>query len=430
MDNTQTLSPTTVPDQTNISATSYTYTGLTGATNYNFYVRANCGGDVSSWKGVSFITDPYFGGEGTEENPYLIYTKEDIETLCTMMSNAWETYGKHFKLMRDIDNIINPIGSAQNPFRGDFDGNGYTINLEMIGYGRVALFEEIAPGASIHDLTVSGSVYSSASYAAGIVAYARIYDGDGTDDMSIINCINKADVSVNDNAIHAGGIIGYVGGSTDEDGSHFTIRNCENRGNISGIGHYHGGVIAFASNHCNIVNCINKGNVEGLNNTGGIVGRLSYNSFVSNCFNSGNITCTGNYVGGITGYCIGANIINSYNIRSITGVSYIGGIAGYLNRSSYPDLGLTSNVYNAGIVTASNTTYCGAIVGYVYGSTSTGYYGYVDGAYYKEGTYSCPFGSSSKLLYVTNTAVLHKVKLLMNISLTMRYMARQIFVKL
>ncbi len=78
----------------------------------------------------------YGGGAGTAEDPYLIYTAEQMNTIG-LYSQDWD---KHFLLMADIDlsayqgDSFNLIGFHRGhpgwfdqPFSGVFDGNGHTI---------------------------------------------------------------------------------------------------------------------------------------------------------------------------------------------------------------------------------------------------------------------------------------------------------------
>ena len=88
-------------------------------------------------------TKKYAGGTGELNDPYLIYTAEQLNAIGTE-PNDW---GKHFKLMADFDlsvyehsefnNIGIPSGGGGRlggtffpavPFEGVFDGNGHTIS--------------------------------------------------------------------------------------------------------------------------------------------------------------------------------------------------------------------------------------------------------------------------------------------------------------
>ena len=111
-----------------------------------------------------------WAGSGTEGDPYLIYTAEDMQAIGAD-ANYWDA---HFKLMSDIDlgaytgtsfNIIGYYegwGDPDNePFTGVFDGGGHTISnftYELNGIGPVfyigiGLFRHIEdPNAEIKNL--------------------------------------------------------------------------------------------------------------------------------------------------------------------------------------------------------------------------------------------------------------------------------------
>jgi hypothetical protein len=84
-----------------------------------------------SWPAAFSCFAKYGGGEGTAEQPYLIYTAEQMNQIG-IDSDDW---GKHFALMADIDLSgfagepqFNLIGSTTDPFSGVFDGRGHTIS--------------------------------------------------------------------------------------------------------------------------------------------------------------------------------------------------------------------------------------------------------------------------------------------------------------
>ena len=84
---------------------------------------------------VLFLTLPaqakYGGGSGEPNDPYLIYTPEQMNEIG-LHENDWD---KHFKLMADI-NLGNYKGTEFNiignnwpyPFCGIFDGNHHAIS--------------------------------------------------------------------------------------------------------------------------------------------------------------------------------------------------------------------------------------------------------------------------------------------------------------
>ena len=68
------------------------------------------------------VEDDFAGGNGTENDPYLIANLSQFLMVADNM-NA------HYKLIDDIcvDGYINTMGSVENPFTGSFDGNGHVI---------------------------------------------------------------------------------------------------------------------------------------------------------------------------------------------------------------------------------------------------------------------------------------------------------------
>lgn len=83
----------------------------------------------------------YFGGgDGTENNPYLIKTSRHLYNLSWLQYQEKFTDKTYFKLSNDIDmqgqlmgttgrtGAIPPIGTESNPFIGEFNGSGYVIS--------------------------------------------------------------------------------------------------------------------------------------------------------------------------------------------------------------------------------------------------------------------------------------------------------------
>ena len=93
------------------------------------------------------------GGDGTEYNPYQIYSKAHLEELSIVILNSVEygtsnnfSVGKYFILMNDItDSVRIVIGTSKiynlenypdvfysgSSFQGNFDGQGHKITLAL-----------------------------------------------------------------------------------------------------------------------------------------------------------------------------------------------------------------------------------------------------------------------------------------------------------
>ncbi len=141
------------------------------------------------------------GGSGTANNPYLIASAEQFQSISNGMD-------KHYRLICDIDfeNVtIAPIGQRVNSnnaivydeFTGSFDGNGYTLsNLNVVGNTYAGLFGIVGNGGEIADLklynvkvsaNITNAEKSTSEFFAGMIAgknngiikYCAI-DSDGT----------------------------------------------------------------------------------------------------------------------------------------------------------------------------------------------------------------------------------------------------------
>ena len=93
----------------------------------------------------------------------------------------------------------------------------------------------------------------------------------------------------------------------------------------------HGGIVSYFKG--DILNCCNKGTISGVSYVGGIAG--GNDEKIENCYNIKNINGE-NHVGGILG-CTGSgkgekSIINCYSLGEVSGRSYIGQIVGLSER--------------------------------------------------------------------------------------------------
>lgn len=80
------------------------------------------------------------GANGSEAAPYLIFNATQFKDMVEQLNKkllAASSEGVYFELMADIDleNVeIDPIGTEKHPFKGSFNGNGYSIsNLKING---------------------------------------------------------------------------------------------------------------------------------------------------------------------------------------------------------------------------------------------------------------------------------------------------------
>ncbi|MHC4626479.1 MAG: GLUG motif-containing protein [Planctomycetota bacterium] len=325
----------------------------------------------------------YGGGTGEPNDPYLIYTAEQMNEIGGNWRNDWD---KHFKLMADIDlgayvgRDFKIIGSnSGNAFRGVFDGNGRRISSFTYSSTRrdyAGLFGYIkGPGAEIRDLElVNPDVDSgSGSYVGSLVGYVE----DGVIDNccawgvrisgknrsgGLIGYARRAtlkDCRVKGGSVsgdeEVGGFVGYnraeienchstcvVSGDTRVGGlagrNDESITNCSAKGMVSATGDDGGGLIG--DNLGSLANCSASGRVRGGRRVGGLVGDNT--DSITNCRASGEVSGTES-VGGLAGSTRGEAINNSCASGAVTGDENVGGLAGY-NRETIENCYATGSV--------------------------------------------------------------------------------------
>ena len=185
-------------------------------------------------------------GTGTEDDPFLISSAEGWKVFVDYV-NSGNTYsGKFVKLISDIS-VSDMAGTDDaNSFRGTFDGDGKTLTFNK-GTAESPFSEQYcAPfrhvkNATIRNLHVAGTIYTSAQKAAGFV-------GESHGALTIIGC--RSSVAINS--------------SKSGDGTH-------------------GGFVATLSGAGNIIiinGCVFDGSfatTAGTTNCGGFVGWPVYN---------------------------------------------------------------------------------------------------------------------------------------------------------
>ena len=226
----------------------------------------------------------YSGGNGLENAPYLISKPSDLANL--LYSNThW--VGKYFKQTADIDmngyTFSTGIGTIATPFKGSYNGGGYSIN----------------------NLTINGGTSSN----MGLFGYV----GNDTttnvfENINLINCNISGNTS-------CGGLIGLNNSNSE-------IKNCSVKGQVT-ASYTPGGLIGR----------VNTGNIV----NGTIV--TLFNIGISNCYStctikSTTINTTTAYIGGLIGYVAGQNntltIQNCYSASTISGGAIRGGLIGFI----------------------------------------------------------------------------------------------------
>ncbi len=246
-----------------------------------------------------------YEGAGTQENPYLISTYEDLFNLSVFMKEQPAFRSAHYLMTADIDcqgKILYSIDAytknkfTDGEFTGVFDGGGHVIKNAVFAYtegsGCKGLFGDTL-GATIKNLGVvdyamEQTASSTRSTSAPLVAV--MYGG------TIENCYTYGNFSAPIGA-YMGGMIGYMSGGT--------VKNCKASGTLSvhydiitanSSEFYIGGFVGSTSGtfeHCytDMDISITVGNYQQIPRIylGGFAGNATSNADFNQCITTGNI---------------------------------------------------------------------------------------------------------------------------------------------
>ncbi|MHC4735504.1 MAG: GLUG motif-containing protein [Planctomycetota bacterium] len=302
---------------------------------------AGGGYPILCWQLPPFFGLPGFsGGSGTAEDPYLISTADELNSI----GHNPRLMAAHFKLIDDINltgTDLFLIGSELFPFRGVFDGNGRKISnftysstdADLIGlftyvYGENAIIKDL--GLITPDVEV-GTGY----YLGSLVG--RLFEGNVTDCY-----VDGGSVSGN---FCVGGLVGA--------NNRGTINNCRTTAGVSGY-FYVGGLLGY-NYYGAIINSYSGADVNGDYYAGGLVGDNDWGSTITNCHTTG-IVSGGGYVGGLVGHNWGT-ISNCNTTGTVSGSGTVGGLAG----SSSGSPGEITKCYTTGDVGGGSSV--GGLVG-------------------------------------------------------------------
>ena len=302
----------------------------------------------AAWDGTTVAT-AFASGTGTEADPFVIATPEQLAFLAQSVKAGEDYEGKFVVLSADIDlggKEWLPIGlykyenTSDNdfPFKGSFDGKGYTVSNFVITAG-------------------NNTVY------AGLFAYVT---GD-----AVIKNVNIAKANVTGKN-YAGVLVGKFAGK--ELSGIVVGEDCSASGtaSIGGVaGRIVGAEAKYLVNHASV----NGTKADSSTFAGGITGTVGGGATLSYSANYGNVTNIGAFTGGISGITGGDsgtgtldNVVNYGEVNfafESDKAWFVGGIAGCFGRDSGVEYN-NSNLYNLGKVSANagNTTaYVGEIVG-------------------------------------------------------------------
>ena len=270
------------------------------------------------------------------------------------------------------------VGTETEPFKGTFDGKGYTITgltiptsdneymgligildggtVKNVNFASVTVVNGkndvgTAVGRIINGGTVSGvrvldGTVSGAKRVGGVVG-SIIADG------SALNCTNAA--TVTGSVYNVGGIVGAA--YYTKTGKQMHITDCKNNGAVTSSGMGAGGIVGLSA--ANVSGNTNTAAVKGTE-VGGIVGEQKSYGSVTNNTNSGAVTYTSGEntygAGGIIGWLRyhGTSEASAYEVSdiiSVTGNKNSGSVTGGNDAG-----GIVGTVYNSAVIMNNQNT--------------------------------------------------------------------------
>ncbi len=308
------------------------------------------------------IHEPFAGGRGTKEDPWLIVTAGQLNKLRYYLGA--EHHRQFFKQIVDIDLGVPPWnnGSGWDPigygetkenntfFGGNYDGNGYTISGLYIN----------RPDSTNQGLFgyTSGLIVDGRDNWGAYYYHLLYFDSlwDFIPGNKIIN-VNLTGVDIT-----GGNNVGSLVGKND----FMNIINCSVAGNISGTGNSCGGLVGLNMNTGGLLHCKSEADVKGKYSVGGLVGSMNkpedpaYDDHYDNTdyvvlsHSTGTIEGLDD-VGGVAGWCYGTFISNSYSSGTVKGNNNVGGLVGWSLSSHFEN-------HSSGVVKGNNNV--GGLVGW------------------------------------------------------------------
>ena len=355
---------------------------------------------------------------GTENDPYLIKTSNDMAFFANEVKKGNGFDGKYIKLTKDLDmsnpkftgigegNLVNGKWSTKE-FKGNFDGDNHDVKLFVNKSYMAGLFN--ASSGTIKNVTTSGIVYTQNRVAGGVVGYLNGGTVENvTNNAFVTGKFKETDILAGKG--HIGGVIGLLqtgsvsnltnngfvyGYVTEKDAKKqgvggvigtieanaTAINDLKNYGYVRNEGFCTGGTIGvIRKNNLEIKTLTNEGVISGKEGTGGVIGILNFSKVkIDGAINKGYVKGT-SYVGGIMGGLgytdnISSTLSNAINegvveatVEYSLGGYRCGGIVGMVRGTSKLENCINkNNVKVDGIVTKENGDANNKRVGYIIG---------------------------------------------------------------
>lgn len=296
--------------------------------------------------------------------------RDNLTSRCFLINDldaTTEGYAELASVMANDAQAWQPIGTLNDPFVGNFDGQGYEIRdmyINRPGEMHVGLFGYVA-GGRITDLGIVDSDVTGGWRVGGLVGYSSgsmssVYSHASVVGADWVGGLVGLNVGTISDAYSAGSVDGHhaVGGVAGM--SSGVVTYCHAATTVTGVSNV-GGLVGGIIGTGSVIACHATGSVTGDRAVGGLVGANAF--VVSKSYSGGSVTGCSN-VGGLVGVNYGT-VSKSYSDAAVTGTYGVGGLVGVSGTQVMPvgDIvsGIIRNSYAVGDVTGETSV--GGLVG-------------------------------------------------------------------
>jgi len=245
---------------------------------------------------------PFPGGNGTQQDPYVIVTVEELQVMQDDL-DGWYELGCDIDALETINwnggSGFVPVGDSTASFTGHFDGQRHTISnlyINMPASEPIGLFGRITEGAEVTNV---GLINADTTGYASVGTLVGVSNG-----STVSQCWSSGSVT----GIESGNINSRVGGLVAYNSGSASILKSFSSVNVTSSAWQVGGLTGYNGHGSVVIDCYATGDVTGIHKVGGLVGDNLYpeGGFVQRCYSTGFITGSGggligfNFNGGVT----------------------------------------------------------------------------------------------------------------------------------
>lgn len=316
---------------------------------------------------LEFIELPLndFEGQGTVEDPYLIYTYGDFNRIRNNLTS-------HFALAANVDMENRAIPTIEGTFTGTIDGRGHSVknlylSLDALN-NKKALFNNIgqrpavtdadedaqadaaSTRAAIRNITFDGvTFHHAATNLLGVKQHALLAHTALYTDFENVHMINPKAALENVNINF--GALTYMADNC-------TFTDCAIKDADFNFSHAKGlAGLVYDARACDVKNAFVSGSFKGRNNVAAVIAMAnSYASSVTDCHVNATIEAINTNAAGIIANNSSRSIVKNCVVEgTITGDENVGGILGELGAPELPEDGfiiennvVALNAFNVG----------------------------------------------------------------------------------